>query len=570
MKMEEKLAVKKPSLLKRFVKRSFDLVSSGLAIVILLPFFLLFTPLVAIAMKGNPFFIQKRPGKDGKIFKMIKYRTMTNAKDADGNLLPDSQRLTKFGRILRATSIDELPELFNIFIGDMSVVGPRPLAVSYLPYFNEKEKIRFWVRPGLTGLAQVHGRSNLDWEKRFAYDIEYVENMSFFFDLKVILETVKKVFYREGTTEFDEITLPNFHEYRRIQWLNDREKKEIGSDFWEEIVEDVPNYYFDRFPNLQYALSGRTALAEIAEALLAEGMNQIALPAYCCDSMVDPFVKKGISIEYYPVVYDRQSCSFMTNLHNIQAKAVLYCNFFGLSRDRAQSDFVFLKEKQKIIVYDITHTVFLEDELVFESDYYLASLRKWLPITDGAIFGSPTRSLSAPTVAAQEFYACKRKAMTEKLCYMVDERDSKTHLPLFRQAEQILERDYIGKSISDRAKAIIKRYDIQQMSERRRANRDILIDALKNIPGISFVEIGESIFVVPIVFSSQEIRNNFLEYMKAKDIYLPVHWIRDNVVTEEAKDISERIISLVIDQRYQEKEMCKVADVIIAFAKERL
>ena len=568
--MEEKLAVKKPSLLKRFVKRSFDLVSSGLAIVILLPFFLLFTPLVAIAMKGNPFFIQKRPGKDGKIFKMIKYRTMTNAKDADGNLLPDSQRLTKFGRILRATSIDELPELFNIFIGDMSVVGPRPLAVSYLPYFNEKEKIRFWVRPGLTGLAQVHGRSNLDWEKRFAYDIEYVENMSFFFDLKVILETVKKVFYREGTTEFDEITLPNFHEYRRIQWLNDREKKEIGSDFWEEIVEDVPNYYFDRFPNLQYALSGRTALAEIAEALLAEGMNQIALPAYCCDSMVDPFVKKGISIEYYPVVYDRQSCSFMTNLHNIQAKAVLYCNFFGLSRDRAQSDFVFLKEKQKIIVYDITHTVFLEDELVFESDYYLASLRKWLPITDGAIFGSPTRSLSAPTVAAQEFYACKRKAMTEKLCYMVDERDSKTHLPLFRQAEQILERDYIGKSISDRAKAIIKRYDIQQMSERRRANRDILIDALKNIPGISFVEIGESIFVVPIVFSSQEIRNNFLEYMKAKDIYLPVHWIRDNVVTEEAKDISERIISLVIDQRYQEKEMCKVADVIIAFAKERL
>lgn len=570
MKMEEKLAVKKPSLLKRFVKRSFDLVSSGLAIVILMPFFLLFTPLVAIAMKGNPFFVQKRPGKDGKIFKMIKYRTMTNAKDADGNLLPDSQRLTKFGRILRATSIDELPELFNIFVGDMSVVGPRPLAVSYLPYFNEKEKIRFWVRPGLTGLAQVHGRSNLDWEKRFAYDIEYVENMSFFFDLKVILETVKKVFYREGTTEFDEITLPNFHEYRRIQWLNDREKKEIGSDFWEEIVEDVPNYYFDRFPNLQYALSGRTALAEIAEALLAEGMNQIALPAYCCDSMVDPFVKKGISIEYYPVVYDRQSCSFMTNLHNIQAKAVLYCNFFGLSRDRVQSDFVFLKEKQKIIVYDITHTVFLEDELVFESDYYLASLRKWLPITDGAIFGSPTRSLSAPAVAAQEFYACKRKAMTEKLCYMVDERDSKTHLPLFRQAEQILERDYIGKSISDRAKAIIKRYDIQQMSERRRANRDILIDALKNIPGISFVEIGESIFVVPIVFSSQEIRNNFLEYMKAKDIYLPVHWIRDNVVTEEAKDISERIISLVIDQRYQEKEMCKVADAIIAFAKERL
>ena len=143
-----------PSLFKRFVKRTFDFLSSGLGIIFLLPFFILFTPLVAIKMKGNPFFVQKRPGKNGKSFRMIKYRTMTNKKDADGNLLPDSDRLTKFGKIMRKLSIDELPELFNIFTGKMSVVGPRPLLVSYLPLYNEYQAQRHLVRPGLTGLAQ--------------------------------------------------------------------------------------------------------------------------------------------------------------------------------------------------------------------------------------------------------------------------------------------------------------------------------------------------------------------------------------------------------------------------------
>ena len=153
--------VKKPSLWTRFVKRTFDICSSGAVILVLLPFFILFTPIVAIAMKGNPFFIQKRPGKDGRIFNLIKYRTMTNAKDKEGNLLPDADRLTKFGKFMRSTSLDELPELFCIFFGTMSVVGPRPLLVSYLPYYTEYEMHRHDVRPGLTGLAQIKGRNNI-------------------------------------------------------------------------------------------------------------------------------------------------------------------------------------------------------------------------------------------------------------------------------------------------------------------------------------------------------------------------------------------------------------------------
>ncbi len=208
--MEEKLAVKKPSLLKRFVKRSFDLVSSGLAIVILLPFFLLFTPLVAIAMKGNPFFVQERAGKDGKAFKVIKYRSMNNKRDADGNLLPNEQRITKFGKLMRKLSIDELPQLFNIFMGQMSVVGPRPLHMKYNDRYNDFQRQRLLVKPGLTGLAQVSGRNAISWEEKFEKDVEYIEKCSFVTDLKIIFQTVVKVIKHESIDSNDKIGTEEF------------------------------------------------------------------------------------------------------------------------------------------------------------------------------------------------------------------------------------------------------------------------------------------------------------------------------------------------------------------------
>ena len=208
--MKEFTKVQEPNLFKRFIKRSFDIVSSFMVIVLLLPFFILFTPIVAIAMKGNPFFIQKRPGKNGKVFSMIKYRTMTNAKDKEGNLLSDEKRITKFGELMRKLSIDELPELFNILIGDMSVVGPRPLLVQYLPLYNEYQAQRHIVRPGLTGLAQVSGRNAISWEEKFDKDIEYIQNMGFFYDLKIIFMTVGKVFKREGISQEGEATMEVF------------------------------------------------------------------------------------------------------------------------------------------------------------------------------------------------------------------------------------------------------------------------------------------------------------------------------------------------------------------------
>lgn len=177
----------------KYFKRPMDFCLSLLALIVLSPVLLILTVLGAIVMKGNPFFTQARPGKNEKIFKLIKFRTMTCETDKDGNPLPDDQRLTKYGRLLRSTSLDELPELINILKGDMSIVGPRPLLPEYLPYYTEEEKHRHDVRPGLTGLAQVNGRNAIDWDTKLALDVEYVANVTFTYDIKIIFLTAYKV-----------------------------------------------------------------------------------------------------------------------------------------------------------------------------------------------------------------------------------------------------------------------------------------------------------------------------------------------------------------------------------------
>lgn len=178
---------------KRFVKRLLDIIISLCALIILSPLLLILWILVRIKLGKPALFAQERPGKDGKIFKLHKFRSMTDERDENGELLPDEVRLTRFGRIFRATSLDELPELFNILKGDMSIIGPRPLLVSYLPYYTERERLRHSVRPGLTGLAQVSGRNFIDWDRRFQKDVEYVEHLTFAMDLKVLWLTVQTV-----------------------------------------------------------------------------------------------------------------------------------------------------------------------------------------------------------------------------------------------------------------------------------------------------------------------------------------------------------------------------------------
>lgn len=201
---------------KKCIKRVLDFLLSLCGIIVLSPVLLILCILVRVKLGSPVLFRQERPGRDEKIFTLCKFRTMTDEKDENGKLLPDAVRLTKFGRFLRGTSLDELPELFNILKGDMSIIGPRPLLVSYLPYYSEREKLRHSVRPGLTGLAQVSGRNYIDWDKRLAKDVEYVEHLTFGMDMKVLWLTVKTVLgHTDEVAEDTNAVEGNFAEIRR-------------------------------------------------------------------------------------------------------------------------------------------------------------------------------------------------------------------------------------------------------------------------------------------------------------------------------------------------------------------
>ena len=195
---------------QKYVKRILDITLSGAAIIVLSPVMGVTAILVKKKLGSPVIFKQKRPGKDEKIFTMYKFRTMTDERDEKGELLPDSIRVTKFGKMLRSTSLDELPELFNIFKGDMSVVGPRPLLVQYLPLYNEKQKRRHEVRPGLSGLAQVNGRNAITWDEKFNYDVEYVEKVRFTLDVRIVLRTIIKAFRQEDINAGSEVTMEAF------------------------------------------------------------------------------------------------------------------------------------------------------------------------------------------------------------------------------------------------------------------------------------------------------------------------------------------------------------------------
>lgn len=195
---------------EKYIKRLLDIVLSGCALIVLSPLLLVTAILVRVKLGSPVIFCQERPGKDEKIFKLHKFRSMSDAQDENGNLLPDKERLTGFGKKLRSLSIDELPELWDIFRGKMSIVGPRPLLVKYLPLYNEEQRHRHDVRPGLTGWAQVHGRNLTSWEERFEYDVEYVNNISFALDVKIIIMTIRCVLGREGINADGSATMEAF------------------------------------------------------------------------------------------------------------------------------------------------------------------------------------------------------------------------------------------------------------------------------------------------------------------------------------------------------------------------
>lgn len=219
-------AIEEQCMYSKVFKRIIDFILSFFALVILSPLFILLIIIGALVMKGNPFFVQERPGRNETIFKLIKFRTMTNVKDDQGNLLPDNERNSRYGNFLRKTSLDELGELLNIIKGDMSIIGPRPLLVRYLPYYTENERHRNDVRPGLTGWAQINGRNFITWEEIFSLDVFYVNHLSFTLDLKIIFMTIKKVLFHEDITDATQGTVDSSG--RKVHDALDIERKEMN------------------------------------------------------------------------------------------------------------------------------------------------------------------------------------------------------------------------------------------------------------------------------------------------------------------------------------------------------
>ena len=196
---------------KNYIKRIFDFLIALVALVLLSPIFIIVLILLSIYNNGKPFFFQKRPGKKEKIFSIIKFKTMNDKKDTEGNLLPDEIRLTNVGNFVRKTSLDEIPQLLNVLKGDMSLIGPRPLLIEYLPLYSKSQQRRHNVRPGITGLAQINGRNAISWKKKFEYDVKYVDNLSFISDVKIFFKTFLKVFKSEGITQDGQATMEAFN-----------------------------------------------------------------------------------------------------------------------------------------------------------------------------------------------------------------------------------------------------------------------------------------------------------------------------------------------------------------------
>jgi undecaprenyl phosphate N,N'-diacetylbacillosamine 1-phosphate transferase len=202
---------------KNYLKRLFDFIAAFLGLLLLSPVFVLVMIGLFFANEGKPFFLQERPGKNQRIFKIIKFKSMNDKKDAHGNLLPDAERLTKVGSFVRRTSLDEIPQLINVLKGDMALIGPRPLLIKYLPYYTDREKLRHTVRPGITGFAQVNGRNTVNWDDRLEMDVYYVENMSFVNDLKILVQTVKNVINRKDVVIIPGDTLTTLDKYRETK-----------------------------------------------------------------------------------------------------------------------------------------------------------------------------------------------------------------------------------------------------------------------------------------------------------------------------------------------------------------
>ena len=568
------------SIYSGYIKRILDVALSAAAIVVLSPILGITAVLVRIMLGSPVLFTQPRPGRYEKIFRLYKFRSMTDEKGPDGRLLPDAKRLTRFGKFLRASSLDELPELFNILKGDMSIVGPRPLSIYYLPHYPARHRRRGDVRPGLTGLAQISGRNSLPWDERFDKDIEYVEKVSFFMDLSIILKTVLKVAQSSGVSVRGTAKVKDYGPYSIIkeegagnEKMKEMTYSEIGSYFWLED-EEAAGPARDReaepacFPLMDdgtYTFSGRNAIdLALRDILAGRDIDKVYVPSYGCVSMIQPFVDRGMKTEFYTV--DRKDGKFTYKLPKVDGRSlVLVMSYFGLDSGAAIEIAEEAHRQGAAVIEDITHSLLSEGSTSSVSDYVIASLRKWFAIPTGGWAGKRYGKFAdRPHMDSNAAVEGKIAAMKEKYDYISGRICSKEDFLLenakFDNDLIHVDRDLM---IDDRSLSILRHTDIDGVKIARRDNVRALAEGLKDLEG-TVMEIPRMDFdrVTPLflpVFMKTEERDDLRRYLIGRGIYCPVHWPE---VMGAPVGVRANELSLICDQRYGRGDMEAIATCI--------
>lgn len=566
---------------EKLIKRPMDFLLSGVAIIVLSPLLGISALLVCVKLGKPVLFKQARPGKDEKIFYLYKFRSMTNAVDKDGKLLPDSERLTKFGKILRKTSIDELPELINILKGDMSIVGPRPLSIYYLPHYSGEAKRRHDVRPGLTGLAQVSGRNNLPWDDRFLLDAKYVDNITFVGDMKIIFSTLLKVIKASDISVRGTTKVYDYGTYKRIQEEGnnilqkyDMTYSEIGSYFWmakDKCLSDKGNITFlPQISDASFTFSGRTAI-EIAvrDAMKNKSIKKAYVPSYCCVSMLQTFIDNGIEYEFYNVSLKNGQIKYEID-ENKDCDIILFMRYFSINYVDVSNVLLKMKSRGVLILEDITHSLFDDMQYLTASDYLVASLRKWFAIPTGGWVAKTNGCLTVkPNIESNHTVIEKINGMNMKNQYMCGEAVSKEE---FLKINSKFDNDLIHVDrmlkIDDTSLMILKNINIENVKSQRKKNVAILKKMLRNIKEITLpdIDLSETTPLFYPVFLVKEDRDSLRKFLIKNGMYCPVHWPE---VMGTSAGIREQELSLICDQRYIEKDMIALCDCICDWANNQ-
>ena len=568
---------------RRYGKRICDIFFSLLMIILLSPILLVLAVLVRIKHGSPVIFSPTRPGKNEKVFRIYKFRSMSNARDSRGVLLPDKDRVTKFGKILRATSLDELPELFNILFGDMSFVGPRPLAKNTLPFYTDEYRQRFSVLPGLTGLAQIRGRNGLEWHKRFRYDLEYIQNMSLLYDLKIVFETALKVVKKAdvtvpGTTELLSVCATRQIDIQgKIQPIGpDGKRREIGGDFWRSDWEtgetggEMPAW-LPRVQDSTFTFAGRSAIELALVDILSERpIRSACLPSLCSFGMVQSFIERNIPYDFYDVVWNGGRLEYRID-GSKHYDVVVIAPYLGVNRTETEKRIGELRQCGTVVIKEITHTLLDGDHGGVPADYYTASLRKWFPIASGGWLGKTSGTLAVkPDKNGDNKVQNLCAAMQQKAQYMAGQTDNKIdYIKGFSNFDQWLVLLDCKTKMDTQSQTALARVAVEPIIRQRRANAQTLYNALSGIPEIRFMnrisdwETGCPLYVPVLVADGK--RNALADYLSDHGIYCRVTWPE----RMGAKNgIRNQELSLICDQRYTENDMDYLADTVADFFRK--